>query len=219
MGATAELPPPIAIPQSVLAPDLQVPSVYVDRFKAVTELTYGEDMSPPPHLIAAAVIGIDNPEFPNATLAERARSLTDADQYVRENPGAPFVHAGNGTLSAGIVGETEGLRVINWDSTIDYGTGLAILATASTEITFSGRPADSRILGVSTRAPIDEYVKFVTPDTVVTPESDSEEDLAKKIMEGGVLALGESIVDGLLSSIHNRRAWSLVWPIVDMAKN
>jgi len=198
--ASSELPKPLGIsqPYAITEVNLTVPPVYVERFKAVAQLAC-EGTVPEPNLIAAVVIGSD--ETSELQLSQKAKELAAAEQYLRENPGAPFVNANRAQLTAGIVDQNHGFTIFDWGSTIDYGTGIALPVLGQVQIEFSG----NNVLGVKGEVPSEEPAKFMTPETVVTPRNYGTVDLAERAKEGGILAVGKEAVRGLERSASGRR--------------
>lgn len=198
-----ELLSPIAIPQpqSPFEKTLEVPSVHVEKFQALTRAVYeASESATLPHIIAA--VAIDDREISQEILVARVQDLGRADQYIRENPGEPFVNADRTGLTAGNLDNNKDLVVIPWNSTIDYGTGLAIPSRARVEFDFSG----FSIMGMKAETPIKEHVNFITPDTVVTSENVEATDIAERFTEGGVLAVGQAAVDAFKSAIGQNKS-------------
>lgn len=233
MSTAAESPHFLTIPQpqSTLETDLEVPPIFVDRFKAVTELAYDGASTPLPHHIAAVVIDDESLSVHeengllNNVLADRAHSLASADRYIREHPGTPFVNANRAKLTAGVVDRNNGLTVINWDTTISYDTGLIIPACASVGVYFSG----DEIIGVQSKFPTDEQLKFMTPKATATSENVSEVDLVESLKQGGVLAVGKKAVEAFFAAVSKKRSRSenahivealqIALPILELVKD
>lgn len=224
MAATAEAPQSLVIPQpqSPFETDFEVPSHFVDTFQSVTQLTYGNH-TPLPHLVAAYVA--EDGKASDDVLAEQVHSLADADQYIRENPGAPFINADRACLTSGVVGENNGLTVVDWSSEIGYGTGLVVPAAAYAEVGFSG----NRIRTAESKVPYDGYIKFMTPGTAVTPESVDGVDFVERTAAGGILAVGEKAVQSFFGAVSKREAGpeskhlldalKIAMPVLDLARN
>ena len=111
MTAAAKAPEPI----EVLQPDghpisarLTIPSSFVTRFQRVRALERG-DRAPLDHHVAMAVLYDEPGEQPDAQVAQLAHVLSDADLYIRNNPGTRVVAIDSVRLHAGTTNKSSGL--------------------------------------------------------------------------------------------------------------
>ena len=210
-------------PHAATGEKLVVPAYYEDRFSRVTQLALQSGNVLPPHIVAAVTIS-DNKELSEDAMARQAIELADAESYLGEHPGEPFININRASFDAGIAADSNGLSVFNWNSPVDVATGLAIPSEGNVKIEFSA----TRIHSIQAEIPSGEPAKVITPGTAVTPETTGDEGLVEAAQEDGVLVVGEKAVTAFVEAVselphrpetrHLKQAIRIAMPILEFER-